>query len=319
MPHIALFSQPRRETVSLHDVFKRLYRRWLFVLVSTLVTFGLAVCYLAFATPQYTVEMEIAPPMRDSDRTGSVVSGLGALAGLGVSGSTNSSFQRYEKMLTSREVATRLVRDHHALQVIFSDRWDADRGEWKPLHGVAARLHVATARLFGRTVASEPDIEDLREFLAKRLKIEVPSGDTALEAPPAIRYITLAYRDPRIAAQLLLWLHQETDGVIREDELNRTRHMIDYLDDRLRKATEVDERASLAQLLLDQERIEMLLTTGLDYSAEVLDSPGIPREPSRPQVWLTLILSIVVGVIVSSLIAISLSTQRETNIRGTGD
>jgi uncharacterized protein involved in exopolysaccharide biosynthesis len=57
----------------------------------------------------------------------------------------------------------------------------------------------------------------------------------------------------------------------------------------------------------------MLLTTGLDYSAEVIDQPGVPQEPSRPQIWLTLILSIVVGLTVSSLIAIGRSTRRGTN------
>jgi hypothetical protein len=312
MPDVPVSSQSRREMVSLHQIFTRLYRGWPLVLVSTLVTFSLAVGYLEITTPVYTADMAIAPPSQSSSGRGSsALSGLGALAGFalgGDAGGTNGSFLRYEKMMTSREVTTRLVRDHNVLQLVFSDRWDATHQSWKP-PGIAERLTIAANRAFGRTVDKTPDVAELRRYIAKRLGITVPTADMALSAPPAIRYVTFTFRDPRVAAEMLIWLHQETDGVIREAELNRTRQMIDYLDDRLRKTTEVDERASLVQLLLDQERTKMLLTTGLDFSAEVLDKPGIPQRPSSPQIQLTLVLGIITGLLLGSLIAISRSAS----------
>jgi hypothetical protein len=315
MPDVAVLSQSRREIVSLRQIGRRLYRGWALVLVSTLVTFGLAVGYLAFATPLYKAEMAVAPPMQNySDRSSGALSGLGALAGLMPgTATTNPSFLRYEKMMTSREISTRLVNDHPVLQLIFSERWDAVHHNWKPPSTIAERLKVTANRVFGRTIDTTPNVAELRRFLEKHLSVEIPLADMALSAPPPIRYLTLTFRDPRVAAEILVWLHQETDGVIREGELNRTRHMIDYLDDRLRKSTEVDERASLAQLLLDQERTEMLLTTGLDFSAEVLDMPGIPQEPSSPQILLTLSLSIFTGILLGSLIAISRSAPGEAN------
>lgn len=317
MPDVAVSAQSRRETVSLRQIFTQLYRGWPLVLVSTLITFGLAVGYLKFTTPVYTADMVIAPPTQSSSgRGGSALSGLGALAGLalgGDSGGTNASFPRYEKMMMSREVATRLVRDHNVLPLLFSNRWDAVHHSWKPPHGIAERLDAAAKRFFGRSVDTTPDVAELRRFIAKHLSIQVPTSDMALSAPPAIRYVTFKFSDPRVAADILVWLHQETDGVIREAELNRTRQMIDYLNDRLRKTTEVDERASLAQLLLDQERTEMLLTTGLDFSAEVLDMPSVPQEPSYPDIPLTLILGICTGLLLGSLTAISGTASGATN------
>lgn len=301
--------QAKRDTSSLDEIYERIRRRWGLVLVSTLVTFAIAVGYLEFTTPLYTAEIAVAPPMQNySDRVSGMLSGLGALAGLALGSSSSgpsTPFLRYEKMLTSREVATRLARDHNVLQLVFSRRWDPVHQRWKPPQTIAQRLEVAANYVFGRPTDTTPDAAELRRFITKHLSIEVPSADMALEAPPAIRYVTFTFRDPRLAAQILLWLHQETDGVIRESELNRTRHMIAYLDDKLQKTTEVDERTSLAQLLLDQERTEMLLTTGLDFSAEVIDPPGIPREPSYPQIPLTLILGILTGLLLGSLIAIS--------------
>jgi hypothetical protein len=254
--------------------------------------------------------MALAPPMQSysGGSTSGMLSGLGALAGLALgteSGGIGAPFLRYEKMLTSREVAARLEHDHNVLQVIYARRWDAANRSWMPPQGVAARLSVAVNHLFGRPSDTTPDVALLRQFIDKHLSIEVPTADSALAALPAIRYVTFTWSDPRVATQMLLWLHQETDGVIREAELNRTRHMIDYLDDKLRKTTEVDERTSLAQLLLDQERAEMLLTTGLDYSAEVIDPPGVPRQPSYPRIPLTLLLGIITGFILGALIAIS--------------
>jgi uncharacterized protein involved in exopolysaccharide biosynthesis len=315
MPDGAASSQSRRETVSLRHIGRRLIRGWVTVLVATLVTFGLAVAYLAFTASVYTATMTIAPPMQNySERSSSTLSGLGALAGLVPGGGgTNPSFLRYEKMMTSREVATRLVSDHPVLQLIFPDRWDELHHDWKPPSRIADRLKVAINRVFGRSIDTTPDVAELRRFLEKHLRVEIPSADMALSAPPPIRYVTLTFHDPRVATEILVWLHQETDGVIREAELNRTRHMIDYLDDKLRKATEVDERASLVQLLLDQERTEMLLTTGLDFSAEVLDMPGIPQEPSSPQIPLTLILGLFTGLFLGSLVAISRGSPEETD------
>jgi hypothetical protein len=309
---VAHFPRARGETVSLSQIFSRLYRRWPLVLVSTLVTLALAVGYLEFTTPVYTAQMAIGPPTESySGRGGSSLPGLGAMAGFslgGDSGGTNAAFVRYEKMITSREVAMRLERDHNVLQLIFSDRWDAIHQTWKRPYAITERLKIAANRFFGRTVDTTPDAAELSRFIAKHLSIEVPAADSALTAPPAIRYLTFRFRDPRLAAEILVWLHQETDGVIRESELKRTRQMIDYLDDTLSKTTKVDERTSLAQLLLDQERTEMLLTTGLDYSAEVLDIPGVPKEPSYPEIPLTLFLGIFTGLLLGSLAAISRST-----------
>lgn len=309
LPDVAPTSEPRHDTTPFGQLCKRLYRGWAFIVVCTLVSLCLAIAYLELSPPLYTAEMAIAPPMQNyADRTSGMLSGLGALAGLALgseSGTIGTPFLRYEKMLTSREVATRLVRDHHVLHLLFSQRWDKVHQTWKPPHTFAERLNAALNHMFGRPTDSTPDIADLQRFLTKRLDIEVPTADTALAPTPAIRYVRFRYRDPRVASQILLWLHEETDTVIRQDELNRTRIMISYLDTKLRMTTEVDERASLAQLLLDQERAEMLLTTGLDYSAEIIDPPGVPREPSYPQIRLTLLLGIFTGFILGSLIAIT--------------
>jgi hypothetical protein len=309
-------------SISLRDLLGRLYRGKYIIFASCVVALGLAVAWLKVTHPSYTSRMVVAAPLvTQSPEFG----GGGALASLGLGGLLNAStepFRRYQDLLTSRSVAERLESDHHVLKLVFADRWDEAHQTWKAPTGFVADLRSAVKGFFGRPDVVEPGISDLVGVLEGDVLVSTPSSNSPLTSPSPLRFVSFTAGDPQLAANMLRWVHEETDQVLRENEIKRTRGMITYLTGRLRDVSIADERTALTQLLLDEEKQDMLLETGVDYAAEVLDPASVPGGPSFPRIGLTLVLAVIGGFGIGSLISLGRQgvpvAEARTSLRGRG-
>jgi hypothetical protein len=158
---------------------------------------------------------------------------------------------------------------------------------------------------------SSPQIQDLSKFIDGRLRVETPS----LNSPA--RIMTFSYRDPQMAANFLLWIHQETDGIVRESTFQRTTGMIEYLQHKLPQVSNGDEHFALTQLLVSEEQNLMLLSTHLDYAATVVDPPIRPVTPTPP-LSLTLLLSLVAGFATGCVLVLALPLATIEKINSLG-
>lgn len=269
------------------------------VAVWIIITFTL----YAFTKPQYTAEALVGPPgpsPTDSMLSSITDGGVGGIArkvlgGSGASGS-NDPYQEYLQLLPSSRLSQVLIEKDHLLQIIYSDRWDADTKRWKtggPLHFVTDPIK----RLLHRPIYYGPDTDTLTNYLSHSLTVVGSSnGAGSMLIPGTATYtkVSFEYDDPHQAEEILNTILLETDQIIREDQRRDVLARISFLRDELSRVTISDERSALISILSDQEQLLAMIQADHRYASNLIVTPyasPVPTSPKSPTQ--TLILAIV--------------------------
>ena len=97
-----------------------------------------------------------------------------------------------------------------------------------------------------------------------------------------LRRISYKHPDPVFAASFLRKIHLVADQLIRRDRRRQSQSRIDYLQDTLQKTVNPDHRKGIANLLMQQEHIQMLANLDEPYAAIVVEPPTSTPKPVWP-------------------------------------
>ena len=227
---------------TLYDVLRDFWRAkfWMlgFVIIMTIAAF----VFLSVANDFYRAEMIIAPasPMGQSlQKAGDVGEGSAQLGEENFQ--SNAAFLRFENTYNGASVANFLVRDKGIISGLALDRnfeFSENLEKW--------------------------DADNLSEYLKKRIRLEPVSGT------PLRRMIYL-HPDKKFAVDMVKRIHRITDEMIRARILVETNQRIDYLNASLGKTTNPDHKRSLANLLMEQERLKMMVSLDQPYAASIIE------------------------------------------------
>ncbi len=117
--------------------------------------------------------------------------------------------------------------------------------------------------------------EELADYLDKKIKIE-HLGTTPL------RRISYKHPSPEFAATFLRKIHLVADQLIRRDRRRQSQSRIEYLQDTLQKTVNPDHRKGIANLLMQQEHIQMLANLDEPYAAIVVEPATSMPKPVWP-------------------------------------
>ncbi len=216
-----------------------------------------ALLWLWLAVPQYRVTMLVGPTTRTGTPDISALFPENASFAfeyvLRSFGSGDSSdFMRFEAILRGPTIAQRLLALPPVKAGLAGDRrWAFSAGE-------------------GPTNA-----ERLSAYLNKRIRIE-PVGNTPL------RKITYHHHNPDFGRQFLATLYATTDALIRSEVRAKAATRIDWLQQSLRTTSQPDHRRMLADLLRDQEQVNMILALNEPYAALLAEPPSVSAKPVWP-------------------------------------
>lgn len=236
----------------------------------------LAILWLRLYPPYYTAVMVVGPTASNG------VAAMGARypaersvgeAGLAEvrEGEALSDFDRYLAVLRSITVARRLGGHSDLVSGIFPDLWDETNGRWRDGAGPGRWV----AELVGRRRPTHPDIWAIAEHLGHAVAV-VPVGTTAM------RRLSYRHRDRDTALSLLHEIHRAADGHLREEAARRSAAQIRHLRDRLSATSLSDHRAALASLLIEHQRITMMIDVDLPFAADAIERPFAPNTPDWP-------------------------------------
>ena len=215
----------------------------------------------------------------------------------------NAKFDEFQHLLSSLTVADHLEKDHHVMAVIFRREWDSRDGKWVPPRGILADVKRGIFGAFGLPAWAPPTPARLSEYLSRDVKIVSDSNSNIIS-------ISYANKDPAFAANLLTWMCEETDHVIKAREEEATREQIAYIDDKLRTIQIAEHRRVLTDLLLELERNAMMLAINQPYAATVIDGPRVPDLPSSPNPFLALAVGSLGGFTFGCAIAVYRNRHR---------
>lgn len=271
------------------------------------ISVAAALLFVAFAQKTYTAYVLVEPSML-SIQEGNSLAGGGLELLKGLSGadlnSTVTPYMRFISELDAHSVATKMQQQFSVLQVIYPKQWDSSTKRWRTPAGPVASLKNGLRALLGFPPHPPgPSIDDLVKFTHSHLAI-VPMEKSSM------RRIEFTYKDKAVALAFLANLVRETDGSIRDEVRATASSYVAYLNQALENERSTEVRAGLAQLIVEQQRRLMMISSNQPFAEEIIDGPFVSSRPTSPQPGLAVALALVAGILICALIFVRRAVQR---------
>jgi len=282
--------------IPLSVLFKAFWKARNFVVTIIGASVVLSFVYLATSQRAYSVETVIGPAQDSSGGAKSALAGItGALFG---GGDTDVNFSKFRQILTSARLADRLEKDHRVAKTLMGG-WDEQTHSWLPPSGPLAFIKGGLKALLGLPGWAPPDSAQLAGQLHEIVQIERIGQGGPLDMKTNLLIVSVKMADKNYAIQLLNWILRDADHVVREDQLTNTTNRIGYLRDALSKTNEVNLIQSLQQILMNEERTQMMLQADKYYAVDVIDPPHYNPSNYSPRPSLVVFSAILLGLLVS--------------------
>ncbi|MCB1652261.1 MAG: hypothetical protein KDI46_09430 [Alphaproteobacteria bacterium] len=240
---------------TLGDLLRELWLGRRYILIGLLFGILCATLLSALATPHYKAQMIIAParPLQ-AEQTAAVTKESDARS------EAQNLFTRFEATYKGPSVAAILLRDPDILDGLQKDSWFLKSSDAKTPQTAA----------------------ELSDYINERVQ-NTPIGETPL------RTLSYLHPDPAFAGLFLRRLHDVTDGLIRHAVRYNVNERIAYLQEALGKMPNPDNKRALTDLLLEQERLKMLVSIDQPYAAALIEPPAASARPLWPDYTLVFI------------------------------
>jgi uncharacterized protein involved in exopolysaccharide biosynthesis len=137
--------------------------------------------------------------------------------------------------------------------------------------------------------------------------------------------ITLAieHYSPEVATQWLLWIVNDINSRMREQDKIEAQNSIDYLSKKLQETQLADMQTVFYQLIEEQTKTIMLAEVSNEYVLRTIDPANAPEEKAKPKRALIVVLGTTLGGMLSVIIVLiryfsSKKGQNEEAILSTG-
>ena len=253
---------------TLADIIQNIWRAKVMIAVFVFLFVVIAFFVVLALTPLYRASMIIAPA--DGYALGDYASSVSEGESLNIpfwrpqeSDGISTDFHRFVYTMKGAAVAAILLKDNSVLSGIAKDgSFSKKADKWSA--------------------------EELSVYLEKNIRIQ------NLGATP-LRKISYNHPDPVFASTFLRKIHLVADQLIRRDRRRQSESRIDYLESTLQKTLNPDHRRGIADLLMQQEHVQMLANLDEPYAAIVVEPPSSTPKPVWPDKFLFYTLFAMMG------------------------
>jgi len=259
----------------------------------------IGICVAIFAATAVVIAFQLKPMYRSEvviwpadsvsgmGTLGSQLGGLASLAGINISGGGKKSDEALE-FLRSRAFTAGFIQRHALLPVLFADKWDSLRNQWR----------------------KTDDVPTIAQGVAKFSK-KVRQVDE--DRRTGIVTLSIIWSDRVAAAQWANWLVAEADKALRDRAIAQQSRSIDYLKAEAAQTTTVDVGNAISKLMETELNNAMVARTRDAYAFEVLDPAVVrdPRDRDSPNKPLIVVLGAGLGFAVGVAVAAVRQRRRE--------
>ncbi|MBK9586496.1 MAG: hypothetical protein KA099_07640 [Alphaproteobacteria bacterium] len=241
-----------RTEKTLFDVLRDIWAARIAMLVTGFAGFAVAFTFVTLARPYYRAEMILAPASPIGQGGFQLPTLPDRMLWQSQSVQNYPNFMKFENKFNAPSVAGLLLEDEKIVRGLILDQtfdFIAPEVSWTP--------------------------EKLSRYLTRSVRLE-PVGNTPL------RKLVYLHPDRNFAAYLIERVHQITDTLIRQTLRLETQERIAYLHESLSKTVNPEHRRALADLLMEQERLKMLVSMDQPYAASIVEPASSGVKPDWP-------------------------------------
>lgn len=271
----------RHDDLNLIGFLREAWAAKVFLAVGVCVGLMFAFAFLVVAKPQVEARMIVGPAQvmdisvqaRYQDGQNSYVRAPGSDA---ASADGFSNFTRFEAMMRGASVSRLLLRDKRVIDGLLADKAFVFSDGYRELQPA-----------------------ELAGYIEERVQID-PFGETTLKA--------LVYRhgDPVFAAYFLQQIHRISDQLIRADMRGQVDQRIGYLERVIGKTMNPEQRRIMTNLLLEQERLRMMVSMDAPVAAAVIEPSAAGARAVWPDAYLLYgglgLLGLMIGYLVFGVV-----------------
>ena len=300
------------DEIDLFELVKTIWAgKWLIILVS--VAAGLMSAWVSLQLPNvYTVEVKVAPVEQDGNsQINSMLAqygGLASLAGIPIPTGGGGQTDLLLEVLQSRSFLTQFIENSGiAVRLLATESYDPISIK----ETIDATQYDEVAGGWIRTVepprTPEPSSQELYQAFREALTV------TKDKTSPLIT-ISFEHRSPVLGYDILSRLVKRIDDFARAKDKTKSEQSIQYLEEKLSQTRLVDVEKVLYQMIETQTKTLMLAEVNKDYAFQVIDEPVIPERRSKPNRVLIVVLSTLVGGMLSVLWVLIHSAVRKRRL-----
>lgn len=262
---------------NLIDLFSDVWAAKFYIIVFMCIGAIGAFSFLSVSVPHYKSQMIVAPasPMTGAESSSMLANdNLFALRYLvqRIGAGAGSDFQRFENIYHGVSVASILLKDPTILAGLRNDK----------------------AFTF-RDTKQEWNASKLSEYLKDRVTLESVGTSAA-------KKFVYFHQDKEFAEYFLSGLHRIADNLIRRNVREDAKARVEYLTRELDTTSNPEHRRTLATLLMEQERLLMLVSIDQPYAANVFEPAFSSVKTEWPNPYLVYTGFIVAGMMIGFLI-----------------
>jgi LPS O-antigen subunit length determinant protein (WzzB/FepE family) len=272
--------------------------KWLILFVS-IVAAGIS-AWVSLQLPNvYTVEVKVAPVEQDGNNQMSALvaqyGGLASLAGIPIPTGGGGQTDLLLEILKSRSFLSRFISDLElGPRLIAIEIYDPITNRETIDSSVYDESSKAWMRVVDPPRSPEPSDEELHEAFIEALTI------TKDKTSPLIT-VSFEHVSPVLGYDVLSKLVKRIDDFARARDKTKSEQSIQYLEEKLSQTRLVDVEKVLYQMIETQTKTLMLAEVNKNYAFQIIDEATIPEKRSRPNRALIVVLSTLVGGMVSVL------------------
>jgi uncharacterized protein involved in exopolysaccharide biosynthesis len=257
----------------------------LFISVVTLVSTVIATVVTFSVDDKYLATITISPVSDDasSGRLGglaSLASEIGGAGSIGISSPGNTQKQESLATLQSEALTERYISENNLLPILYDSKWDPVKRTWKDLPPAEIPTLWKANQYFKRHV--------------RGLTSDVKSG---------LATMTIAWKDPKQAAQWANGLVQLTNNYLRAKAIDESERNIQYLKEQLSKTSIIGVQSAINSILESEMKKAMIAQGSREYAIKVIDPAFAPEKRISPLPALWIPMGFFLGLLVSTVAA----------------
>jgi uncharacterized protein involved in exopolysaccharide biosynthesis len=254
-----------RHEIHLEELTRLLLRaKWLVVCV-TLVVAAATTAIAWTLPPQYQASVIVSPVTSSGGvggRLAAASSQLGSLASLAGISLDSGDNRRAESIavLQSEALTEKYIADNNLLPILYSDKWDAARKDWK-----------------AQDKSKIPTLWDANRIFEQRIRTVVDDRKTGLVK------LTITWKDAHLAAKWANDLVAMTNGYLRDRAIKESERHLAYLNEQA-SITNITHIRDAIYDVIESEIKNVMTAKGTDeYALRIVDPAVAPRLKSSPK------------------------------------
>ena len=290
--------QSFEDEIDLLILIKEIWKKRIFIIISTATISLISIIYALSLTNYYTSESIVN--IRDNQDSSMINNSFGLPAMIGVSlfGETNGSASEIIELIQSREFVKRLISFEDVLPSLLAfESYDSSSKKLIFDSGVYDSKSKKWVRNVNYNQLSKPSYLEAHRAYSEML-------DISIDKVSGLISLKFEHVSPIFAQQILSIIIQEANNFNREMDIKNANLALSHFEKELSKTSLLEIKESINQLIETQLETKMMASIYDDYILVSIEPPFVPDRRSRPVRSFIVIISTLIGGLLSLMYVI---------------